>query len=217
MSSGSAKVTDTRAEREIADVKWPNAEMTGALTSPDGGLVALFTESALRVWNVALAKDVLLAKDLPKITGGEFSPDRVHLLTLHSDDSVRHWDLGSGQVVDRMALAGRRITRGGYSSDRKRIFLMSEDRNIAVWPLLRRPQDLVEAAKRLAPRCLTQSQRERFFLDTNPPDWCIASPRAMDRADATSSTSAKWPYDNQAWRTWLEARRLGQNVEMPKP
>ena len=62
-------------------------------------------------------------------------------------------------------------------------------------------QALVSRAKSAVPRCLTQDQRNTFFLSPEPPDWCIEM--------------EKWPYNTQTWKEWLADRRAGKNPPLP--
>jgi hypothetical protein len=77
----------------------------------------------------------------------------------------------------------------------------SRDKTVRVWePGTQHTatQDLVDRAKIAVSRCLTQAQRQQFFLDPEPPDWCIEM--------------EKWPYRTAAWRRWLAQRRTGRPV-----
>ena len=62
-------------------------------------------------------------------------------------------------------------------------------------------QALVELSKAHVPRCLTRAQREKAFLDAEPPAWCI--------------DLAKWPYHTQAWKDWLGYKR--EHADPPSP
>ncbi len=48
---------------------------------------------------------------------------------------------------------------------------------------------------------LTVAQHRAFFLDPEPPDWCIEM--------------EKWPYHKPAWKQWLADKRAGKQVELP--
>ncbi len=77
------------------------------------------------------------------------------------------------------------------------------------------PQDLVDRAKRLVPRCLGPKQREAFYLAPEPDRWCITGPgREAERDPA--KWQPKWPYDSPAWRDWLVGRDRGEEPKMPQ-
>ncbi len=62
-------------------------------------------------------------------------------------------------------------------------------------------QELVAQAKTEAPRCLTPAQRKEFFLDPEPPAWCIEM--------------EKWPDHTPAWKAWLAGTRAGRKAPLP--
>jgi hypothetical protein len=55
----------------------------------------------------------------------------------------------------------------------------------------------VAYARAQLPRCLTTKERAGYFLDPEPPMWCIES--------------EKWPYNTLDWREWYEAKGANQN------
>lgn len=71
-------------------------------------------------------------------------------------------------------------------------------------------QDLVNAAVRRAPQCLTPSQRKQYFLTPVPPLWCLE--RRLT------------PYHTEEWQQWLPKRNAwlaagrpaGQEPPQPK-
>jgi tetratricopeptide (TPR) repeat protein len=58
--------------------------------------------------------------------------------------------------------------------DGARIVTGAADNTARVWDLFPSGQALIEQAKRMAPRCLTAAQRERYHLPPTPPHWCDA-------------------------------------------
>jgi len=55
---------------------------------------------------------------------------------------------------------------------------------------------LVRQTHEAVPRCLTAAQRAAYFLQPEPPHWCIEL--------------AKWPYRTDAWKQWFSDIRAGQ-------
>jgi hypothetical protein len=70
-----------------------------------------------------------------------------------------------------------------------------------IWRVFSTPQNLIDEAKTLVPRCLVLERRAKAFLEPEPPAWCIET--------------EKWPYQAPAWKDWLAAKRA--NVERPLP
>jgi hypothetical protein len=93
-----------------------------------------------------------------------------------------------------------------FSPNGERIVTASEDETARVWPRPRvaqftSTQDLVDDSKQTAQRCLTREQRQRAFLEPEPPAWCIES--------------SKWPYNTQDWKDWLRYKRGNQDPPTP--
>jgi hypothetical protein len=77
------------------------------------------------------------------------------------------------------------------------------------------PQEAIEHVKINTPRCLTRRQRRDFFLDPDPPRWCITGAHhENDRGVVT--WEGKWPYQGQEWIEWLSAKDRGERPPMPK-
>ncbi len=69
------------------------------------------------------------------------------------------------------------------------------------WRVFPTTRALVEHAKQIVPRCLTQDERTSAFLNAEPPAWCI--------------DMAKWPYQTEDWRLWLKHERANANPPLP--
>lgn len=97
-----------------------------------------------------------------------------------------------------------------------------DDRSVVGWTwdrperfgLLRTPQEAIGHVKQSAARCLTPDQRDRNFLDPEPPRWCITGAGLETEADP-GNWLPLWPYKGQKWRDWLAARDRGEQVSMP--
>jgi hypothetical protein len=56
-----------------------------------------------------------------------------------------------------------------FSPDGLHLVTASFDQTARIWRLYPTTQALIEDAKKVIPRCLTRGQRQRFFLDAEPP------------------------------------------------
>jgi hypothetical protein len=74
-------------------------------------------------------------------------------------------------------------------------------------------QALIDYAIDKVPRCLTTADRQKFFLDPEPPRWCITGGRESERDP--SKWNGKWPYNTGAWRNWLIDKDAGKTRSMP--
>lgn len=87
------------------------------------------------------------------------------------------------------------------SLDWRRIVTASLDKTARLWRIFSTTQLLTDYAKENVPRCLMRAQRKQFHLPAAPPAWCI--------------DMGKWPYNTDAWRSWLREKRAGANPDMP--
>jgi WD40 repeat protein len=137
----------------------------------------------------------------------QFSPDGRRIMLAGGEpsvgisrivnNSVRVHEVKSGKLV--ASLGGHRgvVTQAAMRGDGRQILSAAKE-ELRVWDVFPTPQHLIEQAKALLPTCLTQAERERAFLEVEPPDWCI--------------DLQKWPYNTQTWRDRLAAKRAGQTA-----
>ncbi|MEJ2125558.1 MAG: hypothetical protein P8Y47_12340 [Alphaproteobacteria bacterium] len=72
----------------------------------------------------------------------------------------------------------------------------------------------VDEAKKIVPRCLTQQQRKDFFLQPEPPRWCITG-AGLEAETQPDKWKPLWPYRTKAWRDWLAAKDRGEKLPLP--
>jgi hypothetical protein len=70
-----------------------------------------------------------------------------------------------------------------------------------IWRLFSNTQDLIDKARQEIPRCLALDQRESFYLNSEPPAWCIEM--------------KKWPYDTEDWQEWLRFKQANADPPLP--
>jgi hypothetical protein len=131
-------------------------------------------------------------------------------LTISQPQSIELADLGNGHVAALIKLdpsfedAKEGIERDVEivtDDDKTWVILLREGVPEQGWRVFSTTGDLVDHVKRVIPRCLTRKQRTAAFLDPEPPAWCVET--------------GKWPYQEEAWRTWLKQRRV--NAKLPLP
>jgi hypothetical protein len=185
-------------------------QLNTAVFSPDGRRVVTASEDrTARIWDVETGKTIVVLRGhTGRVYTASFSRDGGRVLTASEDNTARIWDGQSGQVVTVLSgIAGGRteVYAAAYNSDGSRIavIMVSDEYDYfaRVWPAFANTQELVNDAKRAIPRCLTRLQRQRFFLDPEPPAWCI--------------DMEKWPYQSQDWKDWLRFKRANANPPLP--
>jgi WD40 repeat protein len=137
-------------------------------------------DNTLRLWNLKTGQ-LLAALEGHQGSGFgvAYSPNGKRIATASADNTVRIWDADTRNTVAVLEGAAP-MWDVAFSADGKRLVTASEDRTARVWPVFSTTQVLVDHAKSVVPRCLTQEQRRQAFLEVEPPAWCIAE--------------KKWPY-----------------------
>jgi hypothetical protein len=93
------------------------------------------------------------------------------------------------------------VWTANFSPDGLRVITGSFDKIARLWRLFPTTKALIDDAKGTMLRCLTPKEREQFFLDAEPPAWCIENTR--------------WPYHTNDWKDWLRYKR--ENLTPPRP
>lgn len=158
------------------------------------------------------------------VTDLAFTRDGTRLISAANDGTAKVWDVATGEVVATLEGHGaalrppmlnnltrtdipevffyRAVTSATLSPDERQLVTTSADGTARIWPFFRTTQALVDHVKDQAVRCLTPDQRRTYRLDTEPPEWC--------------AERGRWPFDNQAWKLWLKAKRAGASISMPQ-
>ena len=107
------------------------------------------------------------------------------------------WDAESGKVI---AVLPGHAYGAAFSPDGRRVVTVGSG-EARIWRVFASTQELIDEAKRITPRCLTQTDRAKVFLDPEPPAWCIEM--------------EKWPYQSQDWKDWLRYKHANANPPLP--
>jgi hypothetical protein len=173
--------------REVTVLKGHRAGVLSVAFSPDGKhIVTASADGTARVWDADGGEVAVLKGHFGFVSDAAFSPDGERIVTAsYTDQTARVWRVDGREVaVLRGHTAG--VWSATFSPDGKRIVTASEDGTARVWSAL--PTNaLVDHAKAVVPRCLTEEQRREFGLASEPPQWC----REL----------GKWPYTKGAANT----------------
>jgi WD40 repeat protein len=172
--------------------------------SPDGRWVVTGSDDhTARIWDAETGEtSKVLQGHTDVVWSVAFSPDQRRVVTASRDKTARIWDVATGKTIAVLAGHTADVWAAHFSADGLRVLTASLDQTARIWRLYPTTQALIEDAKRVVPRCLTRRQRERFFLDAEPPPWCI--------------DLMKWPYHTKDWKDWLAAKRGGLNPPLPE-
>jgi len=200
-----ARLWDAATGRPIGEpLRGHLRDVLTAVFSPDGrSIVTASSDWNARLWDAETGRPIgePLRHEGP-VRSAAFSPDGKRVATASQDETVRVWDSETGRPIGE-PLRGHEhdVESAAFSPDGSRIVTASRDKTARVWDIATNTGEFVMQAKAAAPRCLTVAQRRSFFLDPEPPAWCIEM--------------EKWPYHTPAWKRWLADRKAGRQVAMP--
>jgi WD40 repeat protein len=160
---------------------------------PDGEEAVTVGDNVPRLWSVKTGRLLaVLVGHQGSVYGVSYSSDGKRISTASADNTVRIWDAYAMReaAVTREAVETREAVAvlegvalmwdAAFSADGERLVTASEDSTAYIWPVFPTTQALVDHAKSMVPRCLTQEQRRQAHLEPEPPAWCTAE--------------KKWPY-----------------------
>jgi hypothetical protein len=169
-------------------------------------------DTTARLWDAATGDQIaFLSGHERALRSAAFSSDGRHVVTASDDHTARLWDVETRKEIARLKGHANWITSATFSPDGRRIVTASEDTSARLWEMqtdVDAGQSLIDQAKAIIPRCLTQAQRQQFFLDLEPPRWCITGLRG-DWKKGAENWDGKWPYHTDQWKQWLATKEAG--------
>ena len=148
------------------------------------------------------------------VLSAAFNPAGNRVVTGSADRTVRIWDAQTGKEVAPPKLHPVIVRSVAFSPDGHWLLTAVSSELATVSRIFSSTQALVDHVKSLLPRCLSRAQRAQFFLDPEPPEWCIVGAAEGHRLDA-KSFKPLWPYHTAAWTRWLVDRQKGRPAAMP--
>ncbi len=190
-----------------------------ASLAPNGRLAVTssWSDGTARIWDVETGQVTLILEGhQDRVSWSEFSPDSRFVVTASGDGSSRVWDAQTGEEVALFFVHADGLRKAVFSADGKFVLTTARDWSVQLWPLVATDvQELVNAAKESAIRCLTQKEREEAFLPLDPPRWCITGP-GFEADPMPENWRPLPPYEIVGWRDWLVARDAGREVARPE-
>jgi len=136
---GALKIWDNATGREIAATTLTGVLIQVARFSADGkrlavgGLLGQLLTGEVRVLDAADAREIWSLKGHTlRVGDAVFSPDGLRLATASGDETVRIWDMGTGQEILKLSDAGY-LESIRFISDGHRLIVASTNRPIRVW------------------------------------------------------------------------------------
>jgi WD40 repeat protein len=178
-TSGSASVWDVNTGRQLGDSFAEHRHwVMSAAFSPDGSrVVSGGFNNTLWVWDPATGRKVGAAfmGHSNALRHTFFTPDGTRIISAGLDGTVRIWSIESGKMVGLMAVDSSVVVGLSLTRDGKQLVSAGKD-EIWRWDIATTTKSLIEKAVDRAPRCLTDEQRESFFIfSKGHPSWCLAA------------------------------------------
>jgi WD40 repeat protein len=142
-----------------------------AIARADGS-VAFYRVSATSEGLSATAPVILAAHPNREVRAIAISDDGARMITAANDGIVKLWDLEGLAVIAETSGPGPTARAAAISADGGRIVAAFGDASgqgpqfMAVWAAPTRRVDLIDAARRLVARELSQRQRREFFIES---------------------------------------------------
>jgi WD40 repeat protein len=169
--------------------------------SPDGTKV-MSVGSTVRMWDAGTGKKLGPLEQGGVVSVAEFSGDGARVVTATSDGIAWISDAATRKELAQLSHSpNETVFRAAFSPDRRTV-VTTAGQAARLWRIFPSTQELVDAAKARARRCLTLAQRKAYFLPEAPPHWCVER--------------RVWPYQSTFWQEWLVARKNGGDPPLPK-
>ena len=163
--------------------------------SPDGTQVITGSkDNTARLWNTIKRQQIptTLTGHRDDVYDATFSPDGKKVMTVSLDHTARLWDTESGQQLAVMSGHTDEIYQAAFSPDGKKVVTSSVDETARVWRIFATTQELIDYANHVVPRCLTQAQRDEFFLSPNKSHALIEAGEKLAQAGKIEAAVVKF-------------------------
>jgi WD40 repeat protein/class 3 adenylate cyclase len=137
-----------------------NYGVWSAKYSRDGRLIVTTSTDSTRVWDASSFAQILV------LDGGgyaEFSPNGKRIVTAEMG-TTKLWDVATGGEIATLGHHVGWVGSAVFDPTGRRVVAAADDGDIRVFEVFPTAQELIDHARKIVPRQLTQCERERFFL-----------------------------------------------------
>ena len=189
-----ARVWDAGTFEEIAVLRGHTNIVTSVSVTPDGTRIVTGSGDAkVRVWDAKTFTELAVLAQPTSVTSVGVTPDGTRFVVGSSDRTVQVWDARTFTQVAVIKDDAGPISSAAIASDGTWIAIGSSDRTARLWELFPFGQALVAEAQQIAPRCLTEKQRQNYHLPPTPPRWC----ETLEMANAAAAVAGQRHRANQ--------------------
>jgi WD40 repeat protein len=138
----------------------PNYGVWSAKYSPDGRLIVTTSDDSTRVWDASSFAQILV---LDGAVDAEFSPNGKRIVSAQVG-TTKLWDVATGGEIASLGHHEGWVDSAVFDPTGRRVVTATEYGDIRVFEVFPTAQELIDHARKIVPRQLTQCERERFFL-----------------------------------------------------
>ena len=163
-----ARVWDVATGQLLAVMQDHTEQIQSVAFSPDGRYVITASwDNTARIWDAATgAKISVLNGHENHVEAAAFLLDGMRAVTVSTDKTARVWDVMTGAELAVLRGHDDQVRALALLPDGRRVATASDDKTVRIWPVFAKTQDLIDHAKAVIPRTLTNAQRSQFFLET---------------------------------------------------
>ncbi|MDQ7091084.1 MAG: AAA-like domain-containing protein [Methylococcales bacterium] len=137
-----------------------------AVFNPDSDLVLTASkDKTIKLWNLSGQELANFKGHQGGVRSALFNHKGDKILSASADNSAKLWNL-QGQELVSLEGHKRPIFSAVFNRSDDKILTASEDTTVKLWTYPATPQALINSAKKIVPRQLTETQKRQFFLDT---------------------------------------------------
>lgn len=166
---GEVRLWDVKSEKHIDLVEAKNVVRSLAYSADGNKLIAGTSDRVAHIWDLSNQKHIhKLSGHSNIIPAVAFNRASTRAVTGSRDGTARIWDVASGRTLAILKGHSSSILSVAFNQAGDRVVTGSIDGTARIWPVFENAQDLVEYAKSVAPRCLTNEERAQYFVAPNP-------------------------------------------------
>ena len=137
--------------------------------SPDGQLVIIALGDTAEVRRQGRDEVTVLKGHSDAITDAAFSADGTLIVTASRDNTARVWETSTGNVVDILEDDGGDVLCASFAKQDDQVITASSGGTVRRWDVARFRSfaDVIEHARLVAPRDLSEQEKKTYALPTN--------------------------------------------------